>query len=218
MSNGIELAAEERSVYGKKVKRLRKVGIVPANLYGHQGPSKPIQLSGAEVSGVLRRGGTATIVRLKIGSQSPVQALVKDVQYDPKTGDVMHVDFYRVAATEKVKTRVPLHFVNEAEAMKIGDVAVQRALTDILVESLPASLPASIQVDLGKLSEVGAMIRVGDLQVPSGVTVLLDPNEVVAGVHRTARVAVEEAEEAAQPAAPAPEEGAAATGEQDRAA
>lgn len=206
MSNQIELVAEERLVRGKQVKRLRKDGIVPANLYGHREPSLPLQVPGGTLSRLLSHEGASTIFRLKIGAKPPVQALVKEFQRDPKTGEVTHVDFFRVAATEKLKTHVPLHFVNEAEAMKMGDVTVQRALADVLVECLPADLPAVIQVDLGKLTEVGAVIRVSDLEVPSDVSVLLDPGEVVAGVHRTAREAQAEAEAAAQPSAAAPEQ------------
>ncbi|HEX2986603.1 MAG TPA: 50S ribosomal protein L25 [Chloroflexota bacterium] len=207
MSNQFELVVEERSVLGKQVKRLRRDGIVPANLYGHREPSLPLQVPSAVLSRLFSQGGATTLVQLKIGAKPPVQALVKEVQHDPTTGSVKHVDFFRVAATEKFRTHVPLHFINEAEAMKLGDVAVQRSLADVLVECLPADLPAAITVDLAKLGEIGAVIRVGELDVPEGVSVLLDHEEVVAGVHRVAREAEPEVE-AAAPAegAPAPTE------------
>lgn len=195
MSSQLELAVEERTVSGKQVKRLRQQGIVPANMYGRDQPSVPLQVNSVTLQRLFGQGGHNVILLLKVGNQPAVQALIKQVHHNPRGGEIAHVDFYRVAATEKLKTHVQLHFVNEVRSPSLGDVTVLRALNEVMVECLPGDLPAAIQVDLSQLREVGAVIRVVDLTVAPGVTILTDHNETVAGVHQRA-AAMEKAEAA----------------------
>ncbi|MEW6183016.1 MAG: 50S ribosomal protein L25 [Bacillota bacterium] len=188
----LELVAEERTISGKHVKRLRQQGLVPAIMYGHNQPSVALQVNGAALQKLLRCGSNS-IFLLKVANKPAVQAFIKKVQRNPVGGETIHVDFYQVTATEKLKTLVHLHFVNEAALGTLGGVTVLRSLSEVMVECLPADLPANIQVDLSGLTEAGAVIRVGNLQVGPAVTILADPNDMVAGLHQQARA--EKAEE-----------------------
>lgn len=188
MNNQMELVVEERVVSGKQVKRLRKKGIVPANMFGHDRPSVSLQVDRLVLQRVLAHGGKDVILLLKVGDRPGVPVLIKKVQHDVVSGAIDHVDFYMVNATEKLTTPIRLHFINEAGAASKGDVLVQRPLNEVMVECLPADLPAAIQVDLSTLSEIDAVIRVGDLAVGPGVTILTDHNELVAAVHLQARL------------------------------
>ncbi len=207
MSNQMELAVEERTVSGKQVKQLRKKGIVPANMFGHAQPSVSLQVDRQVLQRVLAHGGKNVILLLKVADRPGVPVLIKDVQRDVVSGAIDHVDFYMVNATEKLRTQIRLHFVNEATVASRADVLVQRPLNEVTVECLPADLPSAIQVDLSKLDEVDVVIRVGDLVVGPGVTILTDHNEIVAAVHLQAHLETPEeatAESAAGATTPAP--------------
>lgn len=206
MSNQMELAVEERTVSGKQVKQLRKKGIVPANMFGHAQPSVSLQVDKLVLQRVLAHGGKNVILLLKVADRPGVPVLIKNVQRDVVSGAIDHVDFYMVNATEKLRTQIRLHFVNEATVASRADVLVQRPLNEVTVECLPADLPSAIQVDLSKLDEVDVVIRVGDLAVGPGVTILTDHNEIVAAVHLQAHLETPEeatAESAAAATTPA---------------
>ncbi|MCL4371638.1 MAG: 50S ribosomal protein L25 [Chloroflexi bacterium] len=204
MSSQLELAAEERAVSGKgQLRQLRHQGMVPANVYGGHQPSVSLQVNGVAFQKLLGHGGNTVILSLKVGTQPAVQALIKQVQHDPRGGGITHVDFYRVAATEKLKTSVQLQFINEAGAASLSDITVLRPLNEVMVECLPGDLPAAIQVDLSELKEVGAVIRVGNLVVGPGVTILTDHGEMVAGLHQRTPTEKAEGVEAKAETAPA---------------
>lgn len=205
MSNQLELAVEERAVSEKNLKRLRRQGIVPANMYGHNLRSVSLQVNSTVLQKLLARGGKNVILSLKVGDKPAVQALIKQVQRNPVSGETVHVDFYQVAATETLKTHVRLHFVNEAAANLDGGNLL-RSLSEVMVECLPGDLPSSIQVDLSDLREAGDVIRVGNLTVDPAVTILTDHNDMVAGVQQQARTGkTEEAEAKAEPVAATPD-------------
>lgn len=204
MAEQRELMVEERVVSAQQVRRLRHAGIIPANMYGQNQPSLALQVDGVVLQKMLGRGGS-NVILLKVGDTTAVQALIKKVQRDPVSGKVIHVDFLRVAATEKMKARVQLHFFNEAGAGGQGLTMVSRPLNEVMVECLPADLPASIQVDLSAMQEIGSVIRVGDLAVGSGVTITTDHNELVAALHQQVGVEKDEgADEKVDSSAPAP--------------
>src|SRR5680860_108747 len=133
MSKQIEVAAERREVTGKQVSRLRARGLVPCVPYGHNEPSAPLQVEGDTLWKVFKRSGTSSIFNLKVGGARPLTALVKHVQYHPTKGYLQHVDFMRVAAREKIKTRAPLRFSGAAPAAKEASLVVVRPLSEVLV-------------------------------------------------------------------------------------
>ncbi len=204
MNHKQELAAQERSVTGKQVKRLRRDGLVPAVLYGNGVPSVPLQVERDALEQLLRHFGRATLLQLKLNGKRASTALIKQVQTSPTSGELLHVDFQRVGAREKLRTRVPLHFVGESPIANRGDVAIVRTMDEVQVECYPADLPAVVNVDLSHLVEPGSVIRVEDISAGSKVAILDQPDHVIASASAATRERVE------VPAAPVelPEEAA----------
>jgi large subunit ribosomal protein L25 len=215
----IQLKAEPRAVLGKKVRALRQQGVVPANVYGHA-DSVAVQLPVKESEHVLARAGKTQLISLELDGSDPTTVLVKDFQRHPIRGSLLHIDFYRVAMTQRMRVDVPLQFVGDAPAIKTHNASLLTAASTVSVESLPADFPETIEVDVSGLSELDSAVYVRDLQTPSGVTILADPDELLVKV-LPPRVEVEVEEEAAaegdgEPTAEAAdsEEGAAATTEE----
>ncbi len=201
----IELEVQPRSILGKKVKRLRREGLTPVNVFGHGIPSAAMQVETRSLARALSASGKSTLLNLVSPLQQPRTVLVRDVQRDPRTHGFLHVDFYQVNLAEKIRMDVPLHFVGEIDnSLKAG--ALIHPLNAIAVECLPQDMLRTIEVELGRIDGFNKPLHVRDLVLPSSVAVLNDPDEVVAFVEPP-RVA-EEVEEAAAPA-PAAEEKAA---------
>lgn len=212
----IPLAAQKREVLGRKVKTLRKQGLLPAHVYGHKIETIHIQVKTADFRKVFEQAGETGIVELQLdGAKHP--SLVRNVQIHPVTDELLHVDFYQVNLSEKVKVNVPLETVGEspAEQKKVG--LLLTPVSEIEVEALPTDLPESIEVDVSKLENIGDEIRVKDLPIDkSKVEVLADEELVVASigelVTREQQELEAQIEAEAQEAAPG-EEGAAAIAE-----
>lgn len=193
----IELTATTRDILGKKVRFLRRRGITPANLYGHQLKSTALQVETHDLKHALARAGMSSLISLKIdGAKRSKMVIVRDVQREPLSGDLLHVDLYQVKMEEKIKLEVPLAFFGEAPAIRDrGGILVQN-LDSVDIECLPANMPHSIEVDISVLAEIDQAVHVKDLRVPEGVTVLSDPEQAVVQIARS-RVEAEIAEEAA---------------------
>jgi large subunit ribosomal protein L25 len=195
------LRAEPRSTLGKKVKDLRKQGIVPGNVYGHNLKSMALQLPEKLVSQQLAAASHSTLFILELdGSRHNV--LIKEVQRHPISRRVVHVDFFAVSMTEKLRTTVPLHFVGEAPAVRQFNGTLLTVVSAVEVEALPSDLPPGIEVDVSTLETLDDAIVVGDLAVGSDLTVLTPADEVVAKV-APPKIEVEEAAEEAEEAAEA---------------
>ena len=177
MSN-YELRAEPRTVVGKKVRFLRRQGIVPGNVYGHSA-STAIQLVARDVEQTIYRAGRTNLISLAVKGEQPTTVLMKTWQRHPYKGDVLHVDFYRVSMTQTLRMDVPIRLTGEAPAVKsTGGTPFQTQAT-LSVECLPGDIPEAIEVDISGLEEVDASIFVRDLAAPSGVTILTDGDEMI---------------------------------------
>ena len=200
---------------GKKVRFLRRQGIVPANVFGHA-ESSPVQLAAKETEQVISRAGRTQLVDLTMDGGQPTTVLIKDYQRHPVKGSLLHVDFYRVAMTERLQVDVPLRLVGDPPAVKQFDATVFQSLSTVTVESLPADLPEAIDVDISGLAEVDDSLHVRDLTPPAGVTIVGDPEEMVVKmlpptVEEAPEVPEEEAEGAEAAAEPAEAETAGET-------
>ncbi|UCC86107.1 MAG: 50S ribosomal protein L25 [Anaerolineales bacterium] len=190
----IELKAEPRSFSGRHVKRVRAEGYVPAILYGSQIEATPIQIEGISLQKVLSKAGGNTLIALQIGKKKPVLTLAREIQRDIIRQNILHVDFLQVVMTEKITAEVPLVLTGEAPAVaKRGGILVH-GLNTVEVQCLPADLPSSVEVDLSSLAEFNDMMTVADLQVPSAVVILSEPESVIARIE--APRLLEEEEEA----------------------
>lgn len=176
------LKADKRDVLGRKVKRLRREGILPANVYGKKVKSQALQISVAEFKKVFAEVGETGLVDLKInGDTRPV--LIHNVQTDPATDEPLHADFLQVDLKEKVTATVPLEFVGESPAEKQGEGIVVQQMNEIEVEALPMDLPDHITVDISGLKAVDDAIHVKDLNVDrTKIEVKEDPERIVVNV------------------------------------
>ena len=189
----IELKTQKSEVLGKKVKNLRREGLIPAVLYGHKTDAVPLQVEERELNRILIQAGGHRLIALKIGrSRKRQMALARDVQWDVISGKPIHVDFYAVIMTEKVTIEVPLVFVGEAPAVAQAGAILLQGLDEVEIECLPGDLVEAIEVDVSELVEMDQTIYVKDLQVPAALDVLTDAEEIVA---RVAWAAAEEVEE-----------------------
>lgn len=203
------LQAEPRTVLGKAVKGLRRQGITPLHLYGAGQPSDSLQASTADLRRVLLRVGTSQPVFVHVGSDRQL-AFVQDIQFHPVRREVLHVDLLRVNVAETVQVEVPVFLEGEAPAARMLGGNLLQTLSTVLVECLPLEVPQSLSADVTGIDDFEKAVRVADLTIPDGVTVITPLDQVV--VHAQAPVAPAEDEEAAAPA----EEGeAAAEGEQE---
>jgi large subunit ribosomal protein L25 len=178
----IELTAEKRTIIGKRVKALRREGIIPALLYGPKTEPVPIQCDERELQRVLAWAGGTNLIALKLGDAGkPKMTLVSEVQRDSITNELYHVDFYQVVMTEKVTAEVNIVFVGEPSAVQQRDVMLLQGADSVEIECLPGDLIHSIEVDLSHL-EIDDAIYVKDLQVPDNVAILTEGEELVAKV------------------------------------
>ncbi|MBI3466522.1 MAG: 50S ribosomal protein L25 [Planctomycetes bacterium] len=199
MAERATLKVDKRSVTGKwAVRRLRSQGIVPGVLYGHGEPAVPVQLPAKELIGLVRRGARV----LDLTNDGPSETvLIRDLHWDVFGLDILHVDFARVAADERIKIEVRLELRGTAPGVEEGGVLSQ-LVHNVEVECLATEIPEVIRVDLRGL-HLDQAIHVRDLVVPPGVKVLADPDVVVAQVtKKIEEVAPVVAEEVAGPVEP----------------
>jgi len=177
----ISLSVQPRKVLGKKVKKLRKEGVLPANIYGKDVKSESVQVPYKEFEKVYKEAGETGLVDLEVDGQvKPV--LIHNIQFDPVSHEPLHADFYQVNLKEKVKTMVPISFIGEPLAVinKVGILLEQ--LSEVEVEALPTDLPEKIEVNVEQLVNVDDQITVSQIKVPAGVAILSDANQVVAKI------------------------------------
>lgn len=174
----VVLKATKRTVTGKQVKQLRRKGLLPGIIYGHNMEPTPISLDAHDAGLILPKLTSSSIVTIDLEGKQ-IAALVREKQRNFIKNFLTHVDFQAVSLTEAIRTYVSLHFSGTSPAVKDFQAIVVTNLNEIEVEALPADLPERIEVDLSKLTAIGDAIYVKDLVVPAGVEVLTDGDEVV---------------------------------------
>jgi large subunit ribosomal protein L25 len=185
------LEAEPRTVLGKQVKQLRRVGRVPAIIYG-LGETLPITCAQRPLEVVLQKAGGTHLIRITVNGQT-YETLVREVQRDTIRRDILHVDFLRVDLSKKLRTEVSILLVNLPKLS--ADLMLTHPTISIEVECLPTNIPDHIEVDASRLKALGDKLTVADLPVLNGVQYLADPHEVIARVESlTGAVAEETAE------------------------
>ena len=203
----IELEVTNREILGKKVGSLRRQGITPVSLFGHNVKPMALQCDTVQLQRVLAQAGRARLVGLRIDKARKLRnVLVREVQRNAGTGQLLHVAFYQVRKAEKVSAEVPIALVGEAPALKFKENLLMQELNSLTIECLPDDIPPGVEVDISSLSEAEQAIRVKDIKLDEGLTVLNDPEQMVVKI---SALAVERAEEAVaeeEAAAPSREE------------
>ena len=198
------LRAQRRAVIGKKVRFLRRQGLLPASLYGPGVASLPLQLPAREADAVLRRATATTLLPLHVDDGPARRVLVREVQRHPVSEQALHVDLFAISMTETTRAEVPLHFVGEAPAVTQLDGTLVRSLESVEVEALPTDLPARLDIDLSTIVDLHTVVHASDLVLPPGV-ILLTPLDAALVTVVPPRVETEAALEAAAEAEPAAE-------------
>jgi large subunit ribosomal protein L25 len=198
------LAARPRSLFGKKVRFLRRDGWTPANIFGHGVESVAIQVNTREAEHTFAHVPRNALLSLVVDGAAAKTVLIRGVQRKPTTDLLYHIDFYQVSMTERLKADVPLRLVGESPAAKFNNATILHAMSTLAVECLPGDLPTQIEVDLERLVGIDDAMYVRDLQLPPGVTAAVEGDDLIVKalaprVEEVEGVAPEEAE------APAPE-------------
>jgi large subunit ribosomal protein L25 len=193
------LDADLRTVLGKKVKLLRRDGLLPATVYGKGISPLSIQLNDRTFNQTYRHVGRTALVELHIPGQPIQSAFVHAVQRHPVSRSIIHVDFRVVDLKTALTVEVPIITVGESPLVVRGDAIINHAISSLLVRALPAELPQHIEVDVSILDSIEKTIHVRDLAGSGTYTIITDGDELVVALSQSR----EAAEDAAAEAAPA---------------
>ena len=209
MAQQLELEVTRREITGKASKRLRKAGIIPANIFGHHEASQAVQLNAVAFERLRRSHRAKGIIALRMPDNTGVQTtIIRHIQHDPRTGKIIHVDFFRISMDERLNVKISLHFVGESPAVKNENGVLLHLMDTLEVECMAGDIPEFLEVDITPLAEIDAMLHAEDVKLPANFTLITDPKEGVAKIAATRAEKTEEAEEATASAA-TPEAGVA---------
>ncbi|GAC1672646.1 MAG: hypothetical protein NVS9B8_15510 [Candidatus Limnocylindrales bacterium] len=215
-STRLNLAAEPRELIGKKVAGLRREGRLPAVVFGHGLGSENVSLDAHEFDLLRRKAGQNALIDLSVHGKKARPVLVHGVQVHPVNRRPLHVDLFLVRMTEELTVDVPLVAIGTSNAVENLNGTLMHQIESVRVRALPDHLPQSIEYAIDGLVDFDAVVKVSDLTIPGDVTLLTDPDEVVAKV-LASRLQSDEASLAAEEAETATEAGegaeAAAEGE-----
>ena len=188
----MQLKASTRELLGKRSRRLYGEGKLAAVVYGHNTKPTPLTLERLEFQKVFVKSGSTHLVDLVVDGDRTEKVLVREIQTHPRRLGPIHVDFYQVNLEEKITVEVPIHLVGESAAVKRGDADILQPLHSLRVECLPSDIPEAFEVDLTPLEEIESELRISDITLPKGVTVLIDPEELVVKIIKKREMKVEE--------------------------
>jgi len=195
MQETTTLTLEERTALGTRaVNKMRREGMVPAVIYGHNHASQPVMGAYIEVAKTFQQVGKHSPIELQVGGKKHL-VMVKRADVEPVKHRLLHVAFYVVKQNELVQTEVSLRIIGEGEtpAEKVGLILIKNIDT-IQIEALPRALPEFIEIDGALLAEAGSVVTVADLVAPQGVTILSDPaQQLVSAVEPAALAAANDA-------------------------
>jgi len=181
----LTLKAKKRIVFGKQNKLLREQGFIPAVLYGKKTPACSLQVDAQDFKTVYKEAGDTDIIDLIIKDENKNQTksvLVQNVSNHFLDGSLLHVDFFEVEMDKPITAHIPVNFIGESPAVKLGGVLV-KPMSEIEVEALPMDIPHEIIVDISSLTDFDQTLYIKDINFPSKVKVLIDENMPVVSVN-----------------------------------
>jgi large subunit ribosomal protein L25 len=189
MGDKISLTVEERTVIGKKVKQLRKAGLVPGIIYGGGLGSVAVTAPGIEALKVWRDAGKHHVIELTFDGKKRL-AMIKSADLEPVKRHLRHLSLHIVKQDEKVETQVPIRVIGEGEtpAEKAG-LVVLKTIESVDITALPSNLPDFVEVSGDELNEAGDHLTVADIKAIDGVEVLSDPAQIVVTVYEPSALA-----------------------------
>lgn len=195
MAENYVLEAQPRTVIGKKVGRLRRSGLVPVVVYGPKTEAVSLQVEYRPLQIALMKAGGTNLIEIRYEGGSHV-VLAREVQRDILRSDILHVDFFAVDLKAKISIDVPIHFVGESPAVQARKGILITGPTMLTIETLPSHLMSQIEVDLSNLNEIGDAVHVRDLKLDADITIINDPDEMIARISQTSAARSEEDEAA----------------------
>ncbi|HLI69616.1 MAG TPA: 50S ribosomal protein L25 [Ktedonobacteraceae bacterium] len=196
MANPTELAISPREITGKATKRLRKAGIIPANIFGRGEAPQAVQLDALTFDGLRRKHHTTGVMALRLADSNKTQtALIRHIQRDPRSGKILHIDFFRVSLSDRITAKVPLRFEGTAPGVKIEGGVLLHLLDALEVECAAGDIVEALEVDISSLEHIDDTLHAKDISLPPNYTLLTDPEEPVVKI-TPPRVEAEEAAEA----------------------
>ncbi len=189
----LTLQAAKRNILRKKTRFLRRQGITPTHLFGHSIKSLALQCDTVQLKHIIARAGMTRPINLEVeDDKRPKSVFIREIQSDPISRQLIHVDFYQVRKGEKIKIEVPVVLIGEAPAMKGKGRMIAHGVTSLSIECLPENLPSQIEVDLSPLEEVNQAIHVKDIVFSQDITVHADPDQLLVKI---SEVMIKEVEE-----------------------
>ncbi len=181
----MQLSAEPRNIFGKKLKKSREQGKLPAVLYGRKVENRPLFIGAKDFNKVWKEAGESTIIKLKPHATSDaawpeVNVLIHEVALDPAKNEPVHIDFLAVEMDKPIAATVPLAFDGVAPAVKESAGVLVKVLHEVEVEALPKDLPNELKVNISGLANFGDKIHLKDIVLPLAVKIIGNPDEVVA--------------------------------------
>ena len=217
-TNAVEIELNPRELMGKKVGRLRRAGIVPVHLYGPGMESRALQCNASQLIRVLATAGGATPIHITIqGEPGNHLAFAREIQWDPKRDDLLHVDLLAADVSRPVTAQVPIVLIGESAGARTVSGTVMHQLRAVDIQALPLEMPSEIELDISVMEEPDSVIRVSDLLIPENATLLSDVEELVVRIELPrveVEVEVEEGLEEGEEGAGADDGGAAEASEE----
>lgn len=176
------LSLTQRDVTGKKVKALRKQGMVPAVVYGHHIECQNVMVPYNVFEKVLRDAGESSLIDASVGEGAPFKVLIHGVTRNGLTHRIAHADLYAVNMKEKIKTEVPLVLVGESKAVKEAGGIIIQNFDAIEIECLPEDLIPHLDVDISILDEIGSTVHAKDLSIPATIKIFLNEEDPIVSV------------------------------------
>ena len=197
MADTLTITLDPRTLLGKKVKNLRKAGIIPVHLYGQGVESQALQCEAKTLYRVLSQAGMNTPITVSIPGQDDEKlTFIREIQWHPVKGELLHVDFLNVDVANEITTTVPITLIGDAPAVHTTpDSSIVQLLREVEVRALPLDVPSEITADLGLIQEPGDVVRLADVEFPEGVVSLMENEEVIARLEIARAEVVEEAED-----------------------
>ena len=198
MADRAVIQASPRTVLGKKVKQLRRNGLLPANVYGRAIPSQALEIDAREFSRNIKATGLRSMFELNVaGEPAPRYVIIRGMTRKGGTGEPIHLDFFQVDPNRPIIANVPIHLVGESPAVRDLAGTLLHSLDVVSVRCLPLAIPTNLEVDIASLKGFDVTLTVVDIVAPEGVEILTDPGIVIATVNPP-RIRLEPGEEPAE--------------------
>ncbi len=181
-TSAVQLELQPRELIGRKVGRLRRAGIIPVHLYGRAIEPRSLQCAAPRLIQALAAAGASSPMTVTIeGEPGTHIAFAREIQWDPRRDTVLHVDLLAADVSRPVTAQVSVVLAGEAPGARTGGNVTQQ-LFDIEVSALPLDMPAQAEIDLAVMTSADSVVRAADIVLPTGVTLLTDPEEMVARI------------------------------------